>query len=257
MAYNSDMAVVLRRLDYSETSQIITVLTRHQGKVSLIAKGIKRGTKTRFAMGLDLLELGEVVWSSRPGQHQDLMTMTEWKQRRAFSGLRENLKRLYCAEYAAEITAALTKEQDPHESLFDALVACLDRVAGSPQPLPELCRYQQELLVAVGFMPQAERCIGCGHDFDEINAQRLHFSSHEGGFICRDCESHHVEKRLSSREVLEAILAGSADTHQASRVFDLFNYHISHLMGKEPRLAEFVYPAAERRKQQPPQSAGG
>ena len=60
-----DTAVVLGRLDYSETSQVIVLLTREHGKVRAIAKGIKRGTKQRFAAGIDLLEIGSVVLTSK------------------------------------------------------------------------------------------------------------------------------------------------------------------------------------------------
>ena len=44
-----DQAIVLGRLDYSETSQVHVLFAREHGKVRAIAKGIKRGTKKRFA----------------------------------------------------------------------------------------------------------------------------------------------------------------------------------------------------------------
>ncbi len=61
MALISDRAIVLRRLDYSETSQILALFTREYGQVRVIAKGIKRSTRSRFAVGIDLLEVGQVV----------------------------------------------------------------------------------------------------------------------------------------------------------------------------------------------------
>ena len=51
MSVFADQAVVLLRYDYSETSQIVALMTRDHGVVRAIAKGIKRGTKTRFATG--------------------------------------------------------------------------------------------------------------------------------------------------------------------------------------------------------------
>ena len=105
MALISDSAVVLTRLDYSETSQVIVLLTRAHGKVRAIAKGIKRGTKKRFAAGIDLLDVGQVVVSSRYERGPGLATVTEWKQTRSLSGLREKLFRIQGAQYVAEITA--------------------------------------------------------------------------------------------------------------------------------------------------------
>ena len=90
MSLISDKAIVLRRLDYSETSQILALFTREHGQVRVIAKGIKRSTRSRFAVGIDLLELGHVVWSAREDRPQNLGILTEWKQVNAFVGLREN-----------------------------------------------------------------------------------------------------------------------------------------------------------------------
>jgi len=97
--------------------------------VRAIAKGIKRSTRSRFAVGIDLLELGHVVWSARADRPQNLGILTEWKQVNAFVGLRERLERLHAAQYAAEITAELTPEQDPHPTLFDHLQFFLGKLS--------------------------------------------------------------------------------------------------------------------------------
>jgi DNA repair protein RecO len=89
MATISDDAVVLARLDYSETSQVIVLFTRSYGKVRAIAKGIKRHTKTRFAVGIDLLDIGHVVVSAHPDRSAALATVTEWNPAASLSGLRE------------------------------------------------------------------------------------------------------------------------------------------------------------------------
>jgi len=130
MALRSDLAVVLRRLDYSETSQILVLFSRKHGKIRLIAKGIKRSTKNRFAPAIDLLEVGQVVWSARLDRQQNLATLTEWKQLEAFCQLRENLDRLYAAEYAAEVTSEVTQDGDPHPALYEALVQFLKSRSG-------------------------------------------------------------------------------------------------------------------------------
>ena len=42
MAYKQNEAVVLRKVDYSETSLIVTVLTPDFGRMALLAKGARR-----------------------------------------------------------------------------------------------------------------------------------------------------------------------------------------------------------------------
>ncbi len=289
MALISDRAIVLRRLDYSETSQILALFTREHGQVRVIAKGIKRSTRSRFAVGIDLLELGHVVWSARADRPQNLAILTEWKQVNAFVGLRERLERLYAAQYAAEITAELTVDHDPHSTLFDDLrlflqklsvVSCqssagpracpglnsrkwsvsrsaISKRSGDPpvadpnpnsaipspqssRTLADLCEFQRSLLIEIGLMPQGDNCVGCRSAITPDGAEGVYFTSHEGGLLCRDCEVSYVEKRQVSPGAIRVLLGGLVDDSLAGEVFDLLNYHISHLMHKEPRLAKFV-----------------
>ena len=101
---------MIRLTEFSETSQIVSLFTAEAGQVRLIAKGSRRGTKTRVATGLDLLELGELSYAPAR-RHAGLGTLAEWVQRGTFPGLRREMLRLYCGLYAAELVGALT-EQD-------------------------------------------------------------------------------------------------------------------------------------------------
>lgn len=260
MAIIRDSAVVLGRLDYSETSQVLVLLTRHHGKVRAIAKGIKRGTKTRFATAIDLLDVGEIVISSRQERPEGLTTVTEWKQTRSLSGLREKLCRIRGAEYVAEITGQLTEDFDPHTELYDDMVATLIDLSGASEPIGATVRYQLRLLESVGSLPRFDACMSCNRQDD-----LTHFSSFQGGMICRHCEPGQVEKWEVSPATLRTIsnlLAIGPHTSQreprqpppeksakpeAVRAFGVLNYHIAHLMGREPHLAAKLVPAAQRR----------
>lgn len=251
MSILKDDAIVLGRIDYSETSQVLVLLTRTCGKVRAIAKGVKRGTKTRFAAAVDLLELGELAWSpGRSGGHSGLATLTEWKQRRGFLGLREALPRMYAAQYAAEVTGALTEDADPHEKLFESLVDLLDDLSAGGETTARLVVYQVRLLEQVGSLPRFDVCVRCGRPED-----LQFFSSFEGGTVCRHCEPVQVEKREIAADLLAALRSHSdnmaADLPEAScatRCFSLLDYHIAHLMGRQPHLSDRIVPAVERRR---------
>ncbi len=301
MAIIRDQAVVLARFDYSETSQVIVLLTRQHGKVRAIAKGIKRGTRNRFAVGIDLLDIGQVVASSRQERSANLATVTEWKQTHSLSGLREKLFRIHGAEYMAEVTGHLTEDWDPHVELFDALVAALLALCEAPEPLTPVVAYQLRLLESIGSQPGFDTCLRCGRSND-----LTHFSSLEGGVICRHCEPGQVEKWAVSPATLAILTTMARRSVQRSRVawprlrghvdreterapvcgtdfpvgqmtdwkvgptdathetaggarpttagygslvgpFATLNYHIAHLMGREPLLASKLVPPARRR----------
>lgn len=237
-----DEAIVLGRVDYSETSQVLVLLTREHGKVRAIAKGIRRGTKARFAAGVDLLDLGFVVVSSRQERGATLANLTEWKQARSLSGLREKLFRVHAAQYMAEITGHLTEDWDPHEELFDELTSALIDLSDASEPLELTVRYQLALLSAIGGMPRFEACVLCGRQDD-----LTHFSSFEGGLVCRHCEAGQVEKRELSPATLVVLRDGRTSGSLAG-AFSVLNYHIAHLMGREPALATRLVPREAQRR---------
>ena len=94
MPLEDDDAVVLQRLDYSESSQVLVFFTHRHGKVRAIAKGVKRSTKKRFAVGIELLELGHLVFSTRTARQSALAILTEWKPGRPLGGQRRAVEDL-------------------------------------------------------------------------------------------------------------------------------------------------------------------
>jgi len=231
MVTMADLAVVLRRLDYSETSQIIVLFTRQHGKVRAIGKGLKRSTKKRFAVGIDLLDLGGVVLSARQERSEGLATLTEWSPGRYPGGLREKLCRIHGGQYAAEITAELTEDWDPHVAVYDGLVAVLHELAEANGPHSSLVRYQRRLLEGIGSFPRFDACVLCGRTTD-----MTHFSSFEGGMVCQTCNPRQAEKHAVSPQTWSGLNQGS-EPESWLGPFSLLNYHISHLMGREPVLA--------------------
>ncbi len=268
MSLLKDNAIVLRRLDYSETSQVIVVFTREHGQQRLIAKGIKRGTRVRTAVGVDLLEHGSVVYSSRPGNEDVLGALTEWRQQDGFPHLRRDLSKLYAAQYAAEVTAQLTEVNDPHAMLFDGLIDLLRRLEAAP-PIESLVDYLRLMLREIGLTPECGVCAACGRSV--LADAVVYFSSRQGGAICRDCEPAIIEKvrvKAATLNVLregcggqmpmppiaspakpdsspiptdETLPAKTVPADKASAIcadaFELLDYHLREIMSKPARLS--------------------
>src|SRR5205809_5082145 len=104
MSLVSDPSLCLRKTEYSETSQILTLFSRAHGLLRVIAKGAKRTTKagaSKFGGGLDLLDVGEAVFTHAP--ERELATLTEWTLPDGHLELRRSLRSMYLALYAAEL----------------------------------------------------------------------------------------------------------------------------------------------------------
>jgi DNA repair protein RecO (recombination protein O) len=233
-----DQAIALRKLDYSETSQVLLFLTRDHGPRRLLAKGIKRGTKSKFATGIDLLERGQLEFSARSAGDSSLGILIEWRQIDLYVNLRTDLSRLYAAQYAAEVTAAMLEEADPHADLFDALTALLRALAEGGEPLPLLVKYQAALLTGVGLWPDLTRCLLCERQAPPGRA--AFFSAHQGGLICRDCVNRVAEKQKVNGTVLEALRRGQFSAQTAPGGFDLLDYTFAHTLGRRPHLSRFI-----------------
>lgn len=231
MALTSDEAIILKLSDYSETSQIVTLLTRESGLVRLIAKGARRATKARPSVGLDLLEIGQMTFHPARGE-AGLGTLGEWKQLTALLGLRGDLLRVHVALYAAECTLAVTSENDPCPEIFEGLRGLLEGLAGErstsedAEPAARLLQYQAALLKEIGYAPNLRQCVVCGRP--RRRGAPAWFSSSAGGLVCVECEAGVREKRVIRPELLDA----ARGTTRPEEWLSLLDYHLSHLIGR-------------------------
>lgn len=238
MALVKDIGVVLRRLDYSETSQVLATFTREHGQQHLIAKGVKRAARGRPSIGIDLLELGQLVFSLRSGKEDNLAPLTEWRQEESFPHLRRDLTSNYAAQYAAEVTLQLTEIHDPHPGLFDGLLAFLRSLADH-DPLAALVAYLWLMLREIGLLPELSRCTNCGRP--TAGPGPLYFSSRQGGAVCRDCEPAMIEKRRIRPAVAQALMAGVlSDKAIALEAFNLLDYHLAEIMARPAAVRDLL-----------------
>lgn len=191
MPLTHDLAICLRRLDYSETSQILLLFTRDHGLVRVIAKGAKRTTKagdSRFSGGIDLLDVGRAVLIH--SLERDLSQLTEWSLLDGHLLLRRDLRRLYLAQLAAELVTLVFEEHDPHPEVFDDLgeaLHLLSHTDGEESVLVMALR----LLRSAGLLPELGRCVGCQRSVvdESILDQSAFFSPAAAGGVCNRCEA--------------------------------------------------------------------
>ena len=229
-----DDALVLRRLDYSESSQVLAVLTRDHGLRRLIAKGAKRSTKTRFVPGIDLLERGWVVFLPGSRGESHLGTLTEWLQTKAYLGLRTALPRWYAAQYAADVTVAAMEEAEPHPDLFDALAALLEALSAGQPPLSEVVGFQCALLQSLGLWPDLTRCVRC--DRVAPPGRAAYYAFHQGGLVCSQCVPGAGQVRKVGAATLTALREAQWPPGTVEPALALLDETLRHLIGRSTLL---------------------
>ncbi|HSU69236.1 MAG TPA: DNA repair protein RecO, partial [Tepidisphaeraceae bacterium] len=181
MALVSDRCICLRKTEFSETSQILTLFSREHGITRVIAKGAHRRTKagaSRFDGGIDFLDVGEAVFSHDPAR--ELTPLTEWKLQEGHLALRKSLRGIYLGLYSAELVGRLIEEHDPHPELFDRLECTLPELA-SPRREEAFLAFELDLLRESGYLAELFCCVACGTTLDDRGP--VYFSPSRGGMI--------------------------------------------------------------------------
>jgi DNA repair protein RecO len=181
MASVKDHAIVVRLMDWSETSQIAVLLTAEHGKISATAKGAKRqspSTLAKFSGGLELLGEGEAIFILKRGT--ELANLTEWDLTDAHWHLRRNLRAFGLAMYAADLVHHLVQDSDPHPGTFAALSQFLAELAGENQQAG-LLRFQWALVNDLGYRPVLDRDVQTGGELPA--GETLGFSAMHGGTV--------------------------------------------------------------------------
>ena len=90
MSAEKTIAIVLRSVEFSESSYISTLFTESAGKITALAKGARR-PKSAFENALDLLSISRVVFLRKSSDAMDLLT--EAKLERRFRAAARDLTR--------------------------------------------------------------------------------------------------------------------------------------------------------------------
>lgn len=240
-------AIVIRSVDFSETSSVVTFFTRDFGKLTVLAKGARR-KKSPFESALDLLATCRIVFLHKSSDALDLLTEAKLSNR--LRAGEAGLPRLYAAYYIAELLQNLMDELDPHPELWEATERSLRLIENPTEELePVILHYELFLLREAGLFPSLDTCVGCGQPIPP--GARVSFGLIAGGVLCGNCRSGHRQLVSVRREIVE-ILKNFSDPdpsrwrnhsgyHQLEKeIRPLMNRFLAALMGKQPRMKGYL-----------------
>lgn len=205
MATIKDNAIVLKLMDWSETSQIAVLLTRDHGKLSATAKGAKRQTPSvmaKFSGGLELLSRGEAVLMTKPTR--ELANLIEWDLADGCWPVRRDLRAFELAMYSVDLAHHLLHDHDPHPRSFGALTEYLKH----PTDPAALLRYQWALIDDCGYRPTIDRDVETGEPLPAA-LPTLGFSASAGGLVADNGAGDRWRVRRSTVDLLSALQDGA------------------------------------------------
>lgn len=187
-------AVVLGHIEYGEADRIIKLFTAEKGKITAIAKGVR---KIRSRKAGHLEPFTRVTLFLAKGRNMDIITQAETEE--AYLNLRNDLNRMAYAAYVVEVLDKFTYEEGQNVSLFRLLTNTLDRIESNPNLETVVHYFELRLLDLLGFRPQFFECVECNLP---IQAQDQYFSPLVGGVICPKCVNKRPESWPLQQDVL-------------------------------------------------------
>ena len=175
-----DTAVVLRVTKLGEADRIVTLLTRREGRVRAVAKGVRR-TKSKFGGRLE--PFSHVDLQLYAGRNLDIVTQAETLD--PFGPvLAADYPRYTCATAIAETAERLTAEEhEPSLRLYLLVVSALRALSETRrEPSLILDAFLLRAMALAGWAPALNGCARCGEP-----GPHTAFHIPSGGLLCAVC----------------------------------------------------------------------
>jgi len=137
-------AFILRQRNYRETSLILDVFTRDFGRLSLVAKGVRKAKSKTAGLLQPFIPL--VVSYFGKAELKTLSAVEISPPAIKLTGMA-----LYCGFYVNELVTSLLHQHDPHPEVFEGYKHCLIQLSDSASIEAVLRVFEFDLIGAIGY----------------------------------------------------------------------------------------------------------
>jgi DNA repair protein RecO (recombination protein O) len=215
-----DEAVVLRVHKLGEADRIVTLLTRRNGRVRAVGKGVRR-TSSKFGARLepgshiDVQLYSRLVPEQRTvGAHRGLDIVQQTESIGAYGAqLANDYPRWTAVSAICETAERLTDEGEPQLRLFLLVVGALKALVGREHdPALVLDAFFVRAAAMSGWEPALTECAKCS-----APGPHTAFNVAAGGSVCPDCRPPgSARPQPGTVELMAALLAGDWERADAS-----------------------------------------
>lgn len=220
-------AFVLHRYDWSESSLILEVFTRHHGRIALVAKGVKRPT-SQFRPVLLPLQPLMLSW----GGDAEVRTLksAQWQG----GHVMPTGEALISGSYLNELLMRLLPRDDAHPQLFDRYALAAQLLAERSDAQAVIVRaFELLLLRSLGHLPDLSRE---GSSLAVLQSQERYVIEAENGLRLAHADDSHalasahwqtLQEALDAPDPMIATLRACAPFEASLRVQTrrLLHYH--------------------------------
>ncbi len=158
--------IILKTYSLAEADKIVLILTEKNGLVRGVAKGAKR-LKSKFG---GILEPFSVVSADLyQKEEKELVSIRNLELQKSFFTQASNPLVLQKLAYLAELLIEFSPPHDPNERVYNMAKICFETIVERPEMTDLIVLYFEFWLLSLGgYLPNWEKCNGCGDIFDEF-----------------------------------------------------------------------------------------
>lgn len=167
-AYSGE-GFVLSRRNFGEADRLLSLYTKDNGRISLIAKGVRR-PKSKKRGHIEVFTL--VKFQANKGNSIDIMTEAEVIE--DFDRIRQSLKKVSLAYYISEVIGKITHEYEPNTTLFDLIYTTFSKLKTTKLLRALRQDFILNLLTLTGYWPEGKTMTNHDQDLADVIERQLH-----------------------------------------------------------------------------------
>ena len=201
-------ALLLRRVEYSESDLVLHLLTEATGRVAALARSARKSQK-RFGGALEPFHTLRVRLEEREGK--ELMTLGEAVIETPRRRIVSSLERM---EAAGRVFGWVRRSAPPRvrePAIWSTVTTFLEELeasSGTASIDRQLATAGLRLLAACGWGLELEQCVACGRECEVGRAAFV--DAGRGGLVCRACGGARVQLGGAQRERLRDVTLSNA-----------------------------------------------
>ncbi len=193
-------AIVLKRFDLGEADRVLTILTPQDGKMRVIARGVRRPTSRLGGTLEPFAELQLVVARARTF---DVVTQASVNE--AWLNLRDRLESAATAWYLGELAERATEERAYAYPVYAVLRRAFQLLDDGMAPGRVARWFEFGLADALGVRPEVDRCVECDRPLEA--GEQFRWVPSLGGVLCERHVGPPAEMVGLSQDALKVLRA--------------------------------------------------
>ncbi|HSX57888.1 MAG TPA: DNA repair protein RecO [Candidatus Saccharimonadales bacterium] len=220
----STEGLVIKRKNFGEADSLVTIFTKNQGKITSIAKGVRKITSRRAPS----LELFNQIKFFLYGNGK-LPVLTEAASLQSFPNLKKDLDKLSLAYLILELLDQFLAEGQESQKLYLLLVEVLEEINETEDlekaKLLSSC-FQIKLLREVGYLPELYQCVRCG---EKLSEEKNFLAPNLGGLVDENCGKALVVNRPIEKDVIKVIRFLNKETVDDVTKLNLMRFDVAEI----------------------------